>query len=379
MKFVRAIKVTEMLKSIKIKPKILFVDDSKTVRKSAAKILSEDYSVVEASNGREAWDLVQKDHTFDVIFADIQMPEMNGLQFLQKVRSIDDYRTAQLPVIMITGHSDSHAAMRAVFEMGATGFISKPFSDIDLISRAHSYLDLTRKMELLEKLKGVDRLTNLSNFTNFEEHGKKTLSISMRHHLDLSVVYLELKSFHEMKNELGKKAAEKILISVAKKLKGVLRDEEIISRIGEAKFALLMPMTNRTKAQIAVNRVQDQINAMVFNRGDTKIHLNIVAGLTGTGLNNRGLSFDMLCMRADDALKSALHKDDAQVFNYYGDQVQEAVKDIPDEDILSDALVHIINGNFNKVSDNDLPSVIDHLEPFMEYAAIRNPTKTGVK
>jgi diguanylate cyclase (GGDEF)-like protein len=368
-----------MLKSIKKKPKILFVDDSKTVRKSAAKILSEDYSVVEASNGREAWDMVQKDRSFDVIFADIQMPEMNGLQFLQKIRTIDDYRTAQLPVIMITGHSDSHAAMRAVFEMGATGFISKPFSDIDLISRAHSYLDLTRKMELLENLKGIDRLTRLSNFTNFEEHGKKTLSISMRHHLDLSIVYLELSSFHEMRDELGKKATEKILISVADKLKSVLRDEEVIARIGEAKFALLMPMTNRIKAQIAVKRVQNHINAMVFNRGDAKIHLNIVAGLTGTGLNNRGLSFDMLCMRADDALKSALNRDNAQVFNYYDDHVQKAVKRVAHEDVLSDALVHIMNGNFNKVSDNDLPSVLDHLEPFMEYAAIKNSKKASIK
>ena len=138
-------------------------------------------------------------------------------------------------------------------------------------------------------------------------------------------------------------------------------------------------MTNRRKAQIAVRRVQDQINAMVFNRSDAKIHLNIVAGLTGTGLNNRGLSFDMLCMRADEALKSALNKDDDQAFNYYDDHVHKAVKNIPHEDILSDALVHIMDGNFSKVSDNDLHSVIDHLEPFMEYAAIRKSTKTGVK
>ena len=372
-------KVADMLKSIKKKPKILFVDDSKTVRKSAVKILSEDYSVSEASNGKEAWDIIQNDHSFDVIFADIQMPEMNGLQFLQNIRSIEDYRTAQLPVIMITGHSDSHAAMRAVFEMGATGFISKPFSDIDLISRAHSYLDLTRKMEQLEKLKGIDRLTKLSNFTNFEEHGIKTLSISMRHNLDLSIVYLELNSFDEMKNELGKKASDQIIVSVANKLKSILRDEEVISRIGEAKFALLMPMTNRIKAQVAVNRVQSRVNAMVFNRGDTKIHLNIVAGLTGTGLNNRGLSFDMLCMRADNALKTALSKDDAQVFNYYDDHVQKAVKNIPHEDILSDALLHIVDGNYNKVDDEDLSSVIDQLEPFMEYAAIRSSMKSGIK
>ena len=368
-----------MLKSIKIKPKILFIDDSKTVRKSAVKILSQDYSVFEASNGKEALDKIQHNHSFDVIFADIQMPEMNGLQFLQKIRSIEDYRTAQLPVIMITGHSDSHAAMRAVFEMGATGFISKPFSDIDLISRAHSYLDLTRKMEQLENLKGIDRLTELSNFTNFEEHGKKSLSISMRHNLDLSIVYLQLNSFDDMKNELGKKASDQIIVSVANKLKTILRDEEVISRIGEAKFALLMPMTSRIKAQVAVSRVQNRVNAMVFNRGDSKIHLNIVAGLTGTGLNNRGLSFDMLCMRADNALRTAINKEEAQIFNYYDDHVQKAIKQIPHEDVLSDALLHIMNGNYNKVDDDDLSSVVDQLEPFMEYAAIRSTMKSGIK
>jgi diguanylate cyclase (GGDEF)-like protein len=368
-----------MLTRIKTKPKILFVDDSRTVRISAVKILSEDYQVHEASNGKEAWNLIQQDHTFDVIFADIQMPEMNGLQFLQKIRSIDDHRTAQLPVIMITGHSDSHAAMRAVFEMGATGFISKPFSDIDLISRAHSYLDLTRKMEQLEKLKGVDRLTGLSNYNNFEEHGRKTLSISMRHRLDLSVVYTELKSFDKIKTELGKIVADKIIITVADRLKAILRNEEVIARVGLAKFALLMPMTNRVKAQNAISRVQNHINATVFNKDGLRIHLNMVAGLTGTGLNNRGLSFDILCMRADDALKAALTKNDAQVFNYYDDYIQKAVKDVPHEDILSDALLHIIRGNFNKVNDEDLTSVVGQLEPFMEYAAIKNTMKTSIK
>ncbi|MBT8130138.1 MAG: response regulator [Gammaproteobacteria bacterium] len=368
-----------MLKSIKNKPRILFVDDSKTVRASGVKILSEDYDVFQASNGSEAWEILQIDQGFDVIFADIQMPEMNGLQFLRKVRSIEDYRTAQLPVIMITGHSDSHAAMRAVFEMGATGFISKPFSDIDLISRAHSYLDLTRKMEQLEELKGVDRLTGLCNYNSFDEHGRKTLSISMRHDLDLTVVYLELNAFTEIKSEIGRKAAEKIIISVANKLEGILRDEEVIARISESKFALLMPMTNRIKAQTAVNRLQNHINAMVFNKGDSKIHLNIVAGLTGTGFNNRGLSFDMLCMRADNALKSAISNNDAQAFDYYDDQPAKAVKEIPQEDILSDALLHIIDGNYNKVNDNDLSAIIDQLEPFMEYASIRTSMKTGYK
>ena len=140
-----------------------------------------------------------------------------------------------------------------------------------------------------------------------------------------------------------------------------------------------MPMTSRIKAQIAVSRVQNRVNAMVFNRGDSKIHLNIVAGLTGTGLNNRGLSFDMLCMRADNALKTAISKDEAQVFNYYDDHVQKAIKQIPREDVLSDAMLHIMNGNYNKVDDDELSTVVDQLEPFMEYAAIRSSMTLRIK
>jgi diguanylate cyclase (GGDEF)-like protein len=201
----------------------------------------------------------------------------------------------------------------------------------------------------------------------------------MRHKLDLSIVYVELESFETIKNELGKKIADKIILTVADRLQHVLRNEEVIARIGLAKFAILMPMTNRIKAQTAVNRVQNHVNAMVFNKGEKKIHLNLVAGLTGTGLNNRGLSFDMLCMRADNALKQAINKNDAQVFNYYDDRVQVAVKDIPHEDVLSDALLHIIDGNYNKVSDDDLSSVVNQLEPFMEYASIRSTMKTSAK
>jgi len=159
----------------------------------------------------------------------------------------------------------------------------------------------------------------------------------------------------------------------------VLRNEEIIARIGEARFALLMPMTNRIKAETAVSRVQNSVNAMVFNRGDTKIHLNLIAGLTGTGFNNRGLSFDMLCKRADNALKAGINSDDAQVFDYYDDRILKAVKEVPKEDVISDALLHIMDGNYNKVSDEDLATVLEQLEPFMEYAAIKNSKKSGTK
>ena len=83
-------------------------------------------------------------------------------------------------------------------------------------------------------------------------------------------------------------------------------------------------------------------------------------------------------LMADNALKSAINRDDAQVFDYYDDHVEKAVKETPQEDFLSDALLHIMDGNYNRVDDNDLSSVVDQLEPFMEYAAIRSTMKSGI-
>jgi hypothetical protein len=84
-------------------------------------------------------------------------------------------------------------------------------------------------------------------------------------------------------------------------------------------------------------------------------------------------------MRADNALKSAINNNDAQAFDYYDDQPAKIVKEVPQEDVLCDALLQIVNGNYNRVNDSDLSAIINQLEPFMEYASIRTSMKRGYK
>ena len=69
------------------------------------------------------------------------MPMMNGLELLLKIRKSNDIRLAKLPVVMITGKSDTDAGKQAVFDIGATDFIGKPFDTLDLISRARSHVN----------------------------------------------------------------------------------------------------------------------------------------------------------------------------------------------------------------------------------------------
>lgn len=70
---------------MKIRPKIMIVDDSQMNRQILMAILGEEYDYVEAENGREAVYMLQQDLTVDLMLLDINMPEMNGFQVLDRM------------------------------------------------------------------------------------------------------------------------------------------------------------------------------------------------------------------------------------------------------------------------------------------------------
>lgn len=101
--------------------KILIVDDEKAIRKTLKEILEyEKYDVLEAADGQEAINLV-KQKACDLVFLDIKMPRMDGMEVLEKIRSME----LDIPVIMISGHGNEDTAVEAV-KAGAFDYISKP-------------------------------------------------------------------------------------------------------------------------------------------------------------------------------------------------------------------------------------------------------------
>ncbi|MDX2477347.1 MAG: response regulator [Gammaproteobacteria bacterium] len=359
-----------------IKPEILFVDDSRTARAAAKKILSEQYIVDEAKDGKDAWEKLEKNPDYAVVFADIQMPELNGLQLLKHIRTSPDRRIAQKPIIMITGHSDTHAAMRAVFERGATGFISKPFSDIDLISCACSYISLNQRLNQLEDTLGIDRQSGLYNASRFEAEGCKTLSMALRHKLELSVVYLELKSLSDISDNHSNKAATQVVVEVGKRIKKHLRDEEIVARIGTSRFALLLPATSSPNSKIAITRVQSMIKKMSFVINKHKIQVSIAAGISSIDHEEKDLGFSKLCLRAESALQNSIDGDTGDISSYHDDSDTEVDtgtdKKVQYDYFLNKSLPYIIDGNFSKIPDDHLDHVMGILKPFIRYASLKN-------
>jgi diguanylate cyclase (GGDEF)-like protein len=346
------------------KPQILIVDDSKVIRLAARKMLSENYEIHLAEDGQVAWELLQQNEQISVIFTDLSMPNMNGMELLMNIRGSDNDHIVNLPVIIMTGADDTESTKQAVFDKGATDFIAKPFESIDLISRAKSYAKLSRKVVELEKKTGFDKLTGLYNVNSLQEQGSKAFSFARRHKLYISSVYFEVEGFQECFLNYGKNIAQHIIIAVGKRLKDVMREEDIAARIGVARYALILPMTNRANTETVIARVRESINKLVFDTGKEKLRVNFVAGFSSPGVSDE-VEFDEMLEQTEAALQRAIDSDTEAVV-CFTDEVTEIVPETTEEDIQH-AIAMIMQGDHYQVPEQHRTAVMERLAPFIEF------------
>ncbi|ANC92130.1 response regulator [Azospirillum humicireducens] len=114
-----------------VKKKVMTVDDSRTMRDMVSFTLrGAGYDVVEAADGQQAMSAIAATKV-DLVITDLNMPVMDGLTLIRKLRAIPAHRT--LPILMLTTEADESkkAEGRAA---GATGWIVKPFNPDKLVS-----------------------------------------------------------------------------------------------------------------------------------------------------------------------------------------------------------------------------------------------------
>jgi chemosensory pili system protein ChpA (sensor histidine kinase/response regulator) len=135
----------------KTEPMVLIVDDSITVRELLSMTFNKvGYRVEQARDGQEAWEKLRAGLPCDLVFCDIEMPRMDGLELLSRIHK--DPNLSHLPVAMLTSRgADRHRQLAA--DLGASGYFTKPYLEEALLDAAQRML----KGETLLKTKAAGK------------------------------------------------------------------------------------------------------------------------------------------------------------------------------------------------------------------------------
>ncbi len=147
-----------------LKPKILIVDDIPENLFALEKILAKsDAHIIRAASGNEALTHILE-HDFALIILDVQMPEMDGYEVADILKSNE--KTENIPIIFVTAIDRDDAKEIKGYGSGAVDFIFKPFNKFILLSKVNVFLELHRIKNGLEQI--VDQRTAELSRTNEE-------------------------------------------------------------------------------------------------------------------------------------------------------------------------------------------------------------------
>ena len=207
---------------IDIKRHILVADDEMINREMLANILGDEYDVLMAEDGEQAYDIISRNrNTLSLILLDLKMPKLTGLELLSRIKEDPDIKG--IPVIVLTSDQDSEVESLG---LGAYDFIPKPYPQPDVIKAR-----ISRSIELAEDRQIItatekDALTGLFTSEYFYRYGEQ---FDKFHPLaDTDAVCLDVKHFHVINERFGSTKGDEILKRIAGCLKSTFTDEECV-------------------------------------------------------------------------------------------------------------------------------------------------------
>ncbi|MBU2879303.1 two-component system response regulator [Aliiglaciecola lipolytica] len=224
--------------SVESKIKILVSDDDLTARILMKETLSsETIEVLEAENGKRALEQFEK-HSPSLILLDVSMPEMNGFEVCERIRSLKSGE--HVPIIMVTGSDDLESIHRS-YAVGATDFIAKPIrwpilgERVKYILRAsQAFADLVTQQKELHQLAFYDTLTGLPNRQYLMQDLQRFLALAQRKQHQAAMLFIDLDRFKRINDTMGHSNGDKLLRKVAHRLQTNLRDSDVFARVGQS-------------------------------------------------------------------------------------------------------------------------------------------------
>jgi diguanylate cyclase (GGDEF)-like protein len=278
--------------------KVLVVDDSLTQLQVAVDILKKNkLNITTASNGEEAYRLIQENEydQFALVLTDYNMPKMDGLELTLKIR--ENYDKDELGIIVLSSVQSPEISSEFI-KLGANDFINKPYSQIEVVTRVNSNLDILELFQTIRDMAYKDFLTGSYNRRYFYDLGESIFLKAKRENKNLCVAMFDIDKFKNINDTYGHDVGDIALQEIAKILKHNLRCSDLIARFGGEEFCVLLENISIEDAKKLFEKIRVILENNVVKAFEHKIQYTVSIGIY-YGLENK---LETMIKKADDKL-----------------------------------------------------------------------------
>jgi diguanylate cyclase (GGDEF)-like protein len=280
---------------------VLVVDDDRSTRAALRYSLQRDgFRVEEAIDGEQALEMATRLRP-DAILLDAMMPVMDGFTACAKLQEIPG--GAELPVLMVTALEDTDSIERA-FAAGASDYIPKPVHLAVVSQRVRRIVEASRAERHVRHLAYNDTLTGLPNRVMFMDHLGQRILRAREQGQQLAVLFLDLDRFKYVNDTLGHDIGDRLLMSVARRIKHTIRGGDCVARFGGDEFTVALDDIDNpaAAASVAAKKIIRALTAPF------EIDGNDIFVSTSIGISvypNDGIEVNGLLKHADTAMYRA--------------------------------------------------------------------------
>ncbi len=310
----------ELLKRNKgLRRKILIVDDEFIEREILGYMLSDQYEVFYADNGKAALEIIKKEKlTLSLVILDLHMPELDGYSLLKILRADSELR--RIPAIVLT--SEKGAEVKSL-RLGAADFITKPYDIPEVIqARVQRSIELAEDSIIIHETER-DELTGLFHKEFFFEYGKR-LDIQNQN-MPMDAIVADINRFHLVNELYGRNYGDEMLKKIGREI------HQLVDKIGGLAcrsdsncFCVYLPHSDDLKEKLAA--YIEKFDELI---GDKKISVRVGVYLDDGNDLNMEQRFDrarLTCRKLRNSYSNC--------YDFYSDELHE--KELHSERLIND-------------------------------------------
>ena len=256
------------------------------------------YRVVVAKNGIEAWDILQQEHSPELLILDWVMPGIDGLELCRRIRQ----RQQNAYILLVTANDKKREIVNGL-EAGADDYLTKPFDSDELRARLRVGQRMLSLHQRLRFQATHDTLTGIWSRGATLDMLHRELERAARAQASTGVLMLDLDRFKNINDTRGHLGGDSVLKEVVRRIAQTVRTYDVVGRYGGEEFLIVLPGCNRDNIQETAERIRTTVAGSPIQVAESEIFATVSIG--GAVASPGKVSAKEILAHADAALYRA--------------------------------------------------------------------------